>query len=329
MKRRSTPPLQTSQQVPLVQTCLIVVTLILVVGAIYLAKSILLPIALAVMLTLTFSPIVRVLARWRIPEWLSAALIVLSLIAFVGSAVYSLSGPVRAWIEGAPQTIQKVEDKLRNLKGSLDGAVSASKEVGEIATPQDPDVQKVVVQQSGIVNDAAGGLISALTTAGITVVLFFFLLSSGRLFYEKLVRVLPTLAEKKRAIRIVQTVEEEVSAYLLTITAINAALGFFIGLAMWALDMPNPVLWGLMAAGLNFVPYVGALLGVAIVGVVALVSVDTTSAAVTVAGAYWACTVIEGQFITPSLLGRRLEMNPVVVFISIAFWGGCGESREP
>ncbi len=304
-----------------VEVCLVSITLILAFGAVYLAKAILLPIALALLLTLTFSPVVRYLARWYVPEWLSATFIVVSLVGAATSATYTLSEPVSGWIEGAPQTMQSVEQKLRGLKRSVDGAVSASKKMGDMATPDDPAVQKVAVQQSGIVTDAAGGLISALTTVGITIVLMFFLLASGRMFYEKLVRVLPTLAEKKRAIRIVHQVEEEVSTYLLTISAINAALGIVIGLVMWGLGMPNPALWGVMAAALNFIPYVGALIGVAIVGLVALVSFDAPQTAILVAGAYWGCTLIEGQFVTPSLLGRRLELNTVVVFVSLAFWG--------
>jgi predicted PurR-regulated permease PerM len=185
----------------------------------------------------------------------------------------------------------------------------------------DPNVQKVVVQQPGLLARAAGGAVSVGSTAGITIVLLFFLLASGRLFYEKLVRILPTMTEKKRAIRVVYAVEEEVSAYLLTISAINAGLGVLIAGVMWALDMPNPILWGVMAAALNFIPYVGALVGVAIVGIVALVSFDAPGTALLPPALYFICNIIEGQFVTPALVGRRLEMNTVAVFLAVAVWG--------
>ena len=185
----------------------------------------------------------------------------------------------------------------------------------------DPTVQKVVVQQPGLLARAAGGAVSLGSTAGITIVLLFFLLASGRLFYEKLVRILPTMTEKKRAIRIVYSVEEEVSAYLLTITVINAGLGVLIGGVMWALDMPNPILWGVMAAALNFIPYVGALVGICVVAIVALVSFDAPSAALLPPTLYFICTVVEGQFLTPAVLGKRLEMNTVAVFLAVAVWG--------
>jgi predicted PurR-regulated permease PerM len=296
--------------------------IILLVGAVYLAKEILLPIALAFMLTLTLSPVVRFLARYRIPEAISSLAIVLAVVGGTATGIYYLSGPVSGWIDGAPQTGRQIRAKIESMRAPVDAAVNATKQVEEItAATTDPAVQKVVVQQPGLLARAAGGAVSFASTAGITIVLLFFLLASGRLFYEKLVRILPTMTEKKRAIRVVYAVEEEVSTYLLTITAINAALGVVEAGAMWALGMPNPILWGVMAAALNFIPYVGALVGVAIIAIVALVSFDSPAAALLPPVVYFVCTTIEGQFITPALLGKRLEMNTVAVFLAVAIWG--------
>ena len=296
--------------------------IILLVSGLYLARDILLPIALAFMLTLTLSPVVRYLARFRIPEVVSALLIVLAVVGSTAVGVYYLSGPISGWIDGAPQTGRLIRAKIEAMRAPVDAAVNASKQVEEITSnSSDPTVQKVVVQQPGLFARAAGGAVSLGSTAGITIVLLFFLLASGRLFYEKLVRILPTMTEKKRAIRVVHAVEDEVSVYLLTITLINAGLGVVIAGVMWASGMPNAILWGVMAAALNFVPYVGALVGVAVVAVVALVSFDSPGIVLLVPALYFACTVIEGQFITPALLGRRLEMNTVAVFLSVAIWG--------
>ena len=296
--------------------------IILLIGTIYLAKDILLPIALAFMLTLTLSPVVRFLARYRIPEAASSLAIVLAVIGGSAAGIYYLSGPVSGWIDGAPQTGRQIRAKIASMRAPVDAAVNASKQVEEMTSATaDPAVQKVVVQQPGLLARAAGGAVSAVSTAGITIVLLFFLLASGRLFYEKLVRVLPTMMEKKRAIRVVYAVEEEISNYLLTITAINAGLGVVIGSMTWALGLPNPILWGVMAAALNFIPYLGALVGMSIVATVALVSFDSVGAALLPPALYFAITVIEGQFITPALLGKRLEMNTVAVFLAVAIWG--------
>lgn len=296
--------------------------IILMLGVIYFAKEILLPVALAFMLTLTLSPVVRYFLRFRIPEWLSALAIVLVLVGGSAAGVYYLSGPVSGWIDGAPETGRKIRDKISGLRAPVDAAVNASKQVEEIAAASnDPSVQKVVLQQPGIVSRAADGIVSFGSMAGITIVLLFFLLASGKLFSEKLVRILPTMSEKKRAIRVVHAVEEEVSVYLLTIAAINAGLGVAIAGVTWSLGMPNPILWGLMAAILNFIPYVGAFIGISVVAIVALVSFDSPGLAMLPPALYFLCAIVEGQFMTPALLGKRLEMNTVVVFLAVAFWG--------
>jgi predicted PurR-regulated permease PerM len=315
------PAVQVMPVSGIVRASLVGIFLILLIGAIYYAKEILLPVALAFMLTLTLSPVVRYLARYRIPEALSALVIVLAVVGGSATGIYYLSGPVSGWIDGAPQTGRQIRNKIQSLRKPVDAAMKASKQVEEITSNSDPSVQKVVVQQPGLLAKAAGGAVSFGSTAGITIVLLFFLLASGRLFYEKLVRVLPTMHEKKRAIRIVYAVEEEVSSYLLTITAINVGLGVVIGFLMWALGMPNPILWGVMAAALNYIPYVGALVGIVIVGIVALVSLPSPGAALLPPALYFVTTIIEGQFLTPALVGKRLEMNTVVVFLAVAFWG--------
>lgn len=298
---------------------------ILLIGAVYLAKEILLPIALAFLLTLTLSPVVRFLARYRIPEAVSSLAIVLAVVGGTATGGYYLSGPVSGWLDGAPRIGSQIRTKIASFRVPVDAAVSASKQVEAMTSSTDPDVQKVVIQQPGLLAQAAGGAVSMFTTAGITIVLLFFLLASGRLFYEKLVRVLPTMKEKKRAIRVVHAVEEEISAYLLTITLINTGMGIAIGTIMWALGMPNPILWGVMAAALTYIPYVGAVVGIGIVAIVALVSFDSPTTALLAPGLYFICAVIEGQFLTPTLLGRRLEMNAVAVFLAVAvggwFWG--------
>lgn len=297
------------------------ILLILSIGAIYVAKTILLPVVFAFMLTLTLSPVVRFLARHRVHESVSALLVVACFVGVVATGAYSLSGPLSGWVDGAPSLRFEIERKFDRMREPIAAVVGASEQVERIARTDSPAVQTVVVRERGLLGLLADNAFSALTIGGITVVLLFFLLASGRMFYEKLVRVLPTLAEKKRAIRVVHAVEAEVSRYLLTITAINCTLGVVIGIAMWALGMPNPALWGVMAALFNFVPYVGALVGVAVVAVVALVSFDSLSSPLLVAAVYWVCTLVEGQFVTPSIVGRRLEMNTVAVFLAVAFWG--------
>jgi predicted PurR-regulated permease PerM len=140
------------------------------------------------------------------------------------------------------------------------------------------------------------------------------------MFYEKIVHVLPTFQDKRRAIRIAYDIERKLSRYLFTITMINAGLGVAIGTAMWLLGMPNPLLFGAMGFVFNYVPYLGPLVGVALTAVVALITFDELGLALLSALTYFALTAVEGQLITPYFVGRRLEMNTVVIFLSVALW---------
>ena len=131
----------------------------------------------------------------------------------------------------------------------------------------------------------------------------------------------PTFRDKRKVVEMVHEVERGVSSYLLTVTLINIALGVVIGLAMWLMEMPNPALWGAMATTLNFIPYLGAMAGTIVVFLVAVFSFDSLAYASLVPVVYFGCTALEGNFVTPSLLGRNMSMNPIVVFLSLVFWG--------
>jgi predicted PurR-regulated permease PerM len=154
----------------------------------------------------------------------------------------------------------------------------------------------------------------------IATALLFFLLASDDNLLRQAVTILPQLRDKKRLVEIVRDVEDDVSYYLLTITVINIGLGVAIGAAMWLLGMPNPYLWGAMAAVLNFIPLIGALLGVGIVGLVALLTFSTTAAMLLPPIIYLLLTSLEGQLVTPAVVARRLSLNPVVVFLALISW---------
>ncbi len=181
--------------------------------------------------------------------------------------------------------------------------------------------QKVVLAQPGIISWAADTLSGIGGTLGATLLFVVFLLSSGDLFLQKLVRILPTLSDKKRSLRVVHDVESEVSRYLFTITLINIGFGTAVGLSMAALGMPNPVLWGVGAALLNYIPYLGALVGMALAGAIGLITFPTLTLAALPPLAYFICNAIEGSVVTPLTLGRRLELNPVAILIALAFGG--------
>lgn len=304
----------------LVSFSIIGIFAILLVGAFYFARTFFLPVMLALLITLTFSPMVRYLRRHGVPAVVSAVLLVIALFAFLGSAALYLSDPVSQVIADSPAIAQRLEERFAPLREPMRKVMNASAQLEELANTGSPATEKVVVAQSGLAAWAANTLGDLSTTLGATLILVVFLLSSGDLFLHKLVRILPTLSDKKRSVRLVHNVEFEVSRYLLTITAINLGFGLAVAAAMWALGMSNPLLWGAAATALNFIPYIGAAIGVGATFVAALITYGTIGPAFLPPAAYLLFHTLESAFITPLILGRRLELNVVVIFISLAFW---------
>lgn len=295
--------------------------IILSIYALYFGREFFMPVVLAFLFALTLTPIVRFLRKRGVPSALSATLLVVLSAAAVGLGGYLLSGPVMQLIDDAPQIGRTLTERIEELRGPFDRLMRISAQIDNVTdTVNEAGVMKVAVQQPGILSQAAGTMLSILTNAAIVFVLSLFLLASGTMFYEKIIQSFATMSEKKRALRIVYDVEREVSRYLLTVAIINAALGAVIGLGLWAIGMPTPFLWGVMAALLNFLPYIGALATIAVVAVISIVSFDSMSYAMIAPAFVIACNVLEGQIITPLVVGRRLELNAVAIFIAVAFW---------
>ncbi len=290
--------------------------------ALYFARDFFMPVVLSVLLALTFAPLNRWFMRRGVPSALSASLIVLSVVVGIGGLAYGLSGPVSSLVSQAPQIARTIQLRLSNLQTPLEKVRKASKQVENAATSEnDPTVQKVSIAQPGIMSRATGNLISVATTIAITIVLTLFLLASGMMFYEKIIQSFQLMSDKKRALRIAHDVEREISRYLFTIFIINSILGLCVGTVLWLLDFPNAMLFGVIAAVVNFLPYVGAFAGIVTVGLLSLSHYVTLSMAVVPPACYFALTCLEGQFITPTIVGRRLEINSVAVFLAVAFWG--------
>jgi len=312
---------QASAHLRLTRSLLIGIFLFMTVYALYFARDFFMPVILALMLALTLTPIVRFLRRRGVPEVVSATILVIVSVFSIGTAGYLLSGPVIDLVDNAPKIGRQLTERLAQLRGPFDQMMDISRQVERVTdSAREPGVQKVVVAQPGIISQAAGNLLSAGTTVAITFVLSLFLLTSGTMFYEKIIQSFTRMSEKKRALRMVYDVEREISRYLLTVTIINGALGLVVALGLWAIGMPTPFVWGAAAALLNFLPYVGALMTILLVAAISIVSFDSLSYALLAPAFVICCNVIEGQFATPMVVGRRLEINAVAIFVAVAFW---------
>jgi predicted PurR-regulated permease PerM len=288
----------------------------------YLARDFVLPIILALLLSFLLSPAVRGLKKIRIREEIGAAFILVALVGGLTFVFYQFSGPASRWIAEAPATLQRIETDIRQLRQPMQKVTRAAEQVERIAgLGASQDVQQVEIRKPTLSETVFSGTRSAVAGFVVSMLLLYFLLASGDLFLLKLVRVLPTLSDRKTAVEIATRMERQVSVYLVSVTGINTALGVVQGLAMYLVGLPNPALWGLMAAVLNFVPYLGAIVGVMVISLVGYMHFGELSGALIPAGVYLGITALEGGVFTPILLAKRLTLNPVMLLIGVIFWG--------
>lgn len=302
-----------------IRRSLTVLAVLAVAAALYLARDIVLPVMLAILLTLALRPLSRALGRIGVPSIIGAGLIVLTLFAGLNASVYVAAEPAGQWLEEAPEIGRQLQFKFRRLIRSASAIGDVGEQVEKMAQGNDA-AREVVVRQPGLLTRAATGGAGVIAAGVLTLALLYFMLATGDLFMEKTIRVLPRLRDKVRALSIARTVEAEISRYLFTVTAINICLGAAIAAGMALVGLPNPVLWGVMGALLNFIPYIGSLIGVAVVFAVAVVTFNAPLDILAPPLIYFGLTALEGQFLTPTVIGRRLEMNPVAIFLGVAFW---------
>lgn len=293
-----------------------------VIYTLFVARTLLLPIVLAILLSFILWPVVRALRRLRVPEALGALVVLVGLTLTVGYAFYALSGPAAAWLATAPEALRRIEQRLRVVKETVADMQAATSRVEQIATVGGADAERVVaVQGDSLSTLLLAGTGEIVTTTVVILVLAYFLLASGDLFLRKFMRVLPTRRDRDLLVAMAQELQDSISGYLFAVTLINAGLGVAVAVAMAVLGLPNALLWGAIAAAFNFVPYIGAAVGIACVAAASLVTFGTLGEAIVPPLVYLLLTTVEAYLITPAVLSRRFTLNPVVVLIGLLFWG--------
>lgn len=287
----------------------------------YFTRSVLLPIVLALLLSYLLRPIIRALARLKIPSPISSALVLISLLALFTYTLSSLVTPFAAWLQKAPTGLAELQHKLLPVKQSLAQVAQASGQIEKLAAPESQTAAKVEVQHHPITDMLFVRTPEFIASAVLLLVLLYFLLTYDGVFMNKLIKLLPTLSDKKRAVSIMVEIESHVSRYLVTVTIINICLGAAVGTTVGLLGLRNPVMWGVMVAVLNFVPYLGALTGIVCMTVGAVLSFDSFGYALVFPAVYLTYGILEGSFITPWVMGRSLTLNPVIILLSLTFWG--------
>ena len=287
---------------------------------IYFMRSILLPIVLALLLSYLLRPIVRGLAQLKIPLPVSAAFILIGLLALVGYGISGLATPTVEWLQKAPAGLTELQRKLLPVKKSVAQVTQATGEIEKLASTN-AENKTIEVKRHPITEMFFMRTPEFIVSAVLLSILLYFLLVYDEVFIAKLVKLLPTLSDKKMAVSIAHDIDSQVSRYLFTITAINSCLGLAVGTAVGLLGLRNPVMWGVMVGLLNFVPYLGALTGIICMTVGAALSFDSLGYALIFPAIYLAFGALEGSFITPWVMGRSLTLNPVIILLSLTFWG--------
>lgn len=300
-----------------------------VLYTVYFAREFLMPIAFALLLTFLLSPVVRALGKLRIPAPLAAAALVLALSVGVGVAGYELAGPVETWAGHLPETVRKAGFRLRGIERPVNQVVKAADQVERAAaTEASPRGAEVVVKGPTLAARLFGTSQALAAGALEVMLLLYFLLAAGDLFLEKLVKVLPQFSDKRTAVSIARTTEASISTYLLTTATINLGEGIVLSLALWALGAPTPLLWGSLVVFLEFIPYIGMLVMTVILTVLGLTTFDSLPHALALPGVFLVITFMQANVVTPLVMSKRLTLNPVALFVGLAFgwwvWGVAG-----
>jgi predicted PurR-regulated permease PerM len=299
---------------------LVVLTLLAVLYTLHIAAAFFLPIVVAILLNLLLSPVVRLLRNHlRIPDPLGAGIVIVVLLTVVGFGAYRLAPAASAWLARAPESMATIQRRIQPLRRPVEQVTQAAEQV-EKATDMDKKTQEVEIKGPSLTQQVFGGTTALLSYAMVVIFLSYFLLASGELFLHKLVGVLPQLKDKKTAVRIVRETEAQVSVYLVVTTLINIGVGVATGAALALLGMPNAVLWGAIATVLNFVPYIGGLVNTVILALAAFLAFEDTGRALMVPIVFTVINILEGNLITPWILGRKMRLNTVAVFVGLVFW---------
>ena len=309
---------------------LVILGILAALCVVYFARSVVLPVLAAAVISMTLKPPVRWLRKWHLPTPLAAAVIVAVFVSATGYAAWHLGRPAVAWVESAPESIARIKTKFRPLLRPAAQLSAAASTVGKLGTSDEPHKapQKVEVADNNVAATVITWTGDLMIGIGKTIVLAFLLLAAGDFFMQKFVRMMPTLHDKKQAVEISRDVEQNISSYLFSVGLINVGTGMVIGLVLFALGLPNAFMWGGVAALANFIPYFGPIATIMAVGLAGLLAFDSVALGLLPALSYFAIHLIESYLVTPFVLGRRFLLNPVVIFIALIFftwlWGVVG-----
>jgi predicted PurR-regulated permease PerM len=283
-----------------------------------LVKALVIPLVLAAFIGLALNPIVAAAARHRIPRWLGAIVLMITLIAAIGAGISMLAQPAVGWVHNAPTTIHAFGLKLEHVAQPLEAANRATQTLVNGHAP--PRAQSGQQNPSDVAFSVWDVISNTPKVLAVLLLVFFFLIY-GDLLLRRLVEIAPSFGYKRHAVSIVRGIQTEVSRYILTTVVINVSLGMITSGILFLLNVPDPLLWGTVAMLANFIPYVGAIVTTTMLLLVGLMHFDDLLHGILPALCFAGVTAVEGNLITPMILGRRMRISPIAILIWLLVWG--------
>lgn len=305
-----------------------VIVAFLVVYTCVLADVVLVPILVAILIGLVFAPAVRLLERWRIPRVIGSLLAIAFVVTLLGTVFAALAPPAREWAARAPRAMAHLESSLRELRQPLQAASKATEQLGKLAGIADGEPKQVVDTSPSLSSQAIAAAPALIAEIVVTIFLAFLFLLHGDGLLRKFVTLAPHLRAKRDLVAATRQAQHELSLYMITITLINVGLGIATAIVLYLLDVPDPLLWGGIAALLNYAPFIGPLVTAVLLAFAGFVEFSSPWQALAGPGAFLVLHAIEGQVVTPHLVGRSLALDPVMVLLALVVlgwaWGATG-----
>lgn len=290
-------------------------------GAIlYLASELFLPIFLALFLSVILYPPVRTMKSFGLPDWLGALVVLTGLVGAGGFALFQLSEPAGYWLDELPAMVRELEREFWGFRQSIEQASEATEKLKDMAENGDGESDKVVVQGPSLLQQLASYTWLTLAQVAITLGLLYMLLAQGRKTARSILR---RVSNRSKFVGFLNAVQENFSTYVRSLTAINLAVGALTALAMLAIGLPNPAMWGVLAFFLNFLPFVGPFTMLVVLVLAGFATFETWPAILAAPAAFAVINAIECYAVTPVVMGRAMTLSPIFVFLSMLFWTWC------
>ncbi|MCG9681622.1 AI-2E family transporter [Vibrio sp. Isolate23] len=291
--------------------------IIMFIFILHVAKPFLLPVFFGAFISLLCGPLVNRLVRFGIPRVINVIAVLLGLVSCIVLSLNLLSEPAQQWWSKLPMLIQNVSNE-----------VSEAAESSELGDKSDFTLGSTVAND-GLTSNTSFSIIKSVLTTTPTIVtqlmvalfMAYFMMSYGRQIYSQSLSLFTRFSDKRKVVELVKVVQTDLSRYISSITIINVCLGVVVGCVFYMMGLKDPFLWGAFAGLMNYIPYLGPIVSVTCFALVSFLQFESLSYSLTVASLFLAINLIESQLATPTLLGKRFSLNPLILFVWLVFWG--------